>query len=334
MDLQQALTLFNLPFTILSVKDTGVSVDYQLNPEGSAATLNRLTTRIPDIQAATGLTISTVLDGGLWLRTEKTKKSVYNYRNYGGYVYERYGDLELPYMLGMTANECVIEDLAKAPHLLVAGTTGSGKSNYLHTLADAILCNDNAHLIMLDCKKVEFSVYRNCANVYTDIEGAYLVTAWMLQEIERRYTRMEEYGIDTFKALRQIEPETKYNVFIIDELADLISNKEAKKVIIPRLLRIAQIGRAAGCHLVLATQRPDHTVINGTLKGNIPTRIAFNCASSFDSRVILDKTGAEHLTGNGDGLYLRNGSRDLIRFQACYLPIDNIKDTLQAANLL
>lgn len=334
MDLQQALTLFNLPFTVSEVKNTGVSVEYLLNPEGAQATLNRLTTRIPDIQAATGLSISVVLDNGLWLRTEKGKKDVFIYRDFGGYVYDRYGSMELPYMVGMTANECIVEDLAKAPHLLVAGTTGSGKSNYLHTLADAILCNDNANLIMLDCKKVEFSVYRNCANVYTDVNGAYLVTAWMLQEIEDRYTRMEKYGIDTFTALREREPDTKYEVFIIDELADLISNKETKKEIIPRLLRIAQIGRAAGCHLVLATQRPDHTVINGTLKGNIPTRIAFNCASSFDSRVILDKTGAEYLTGNGDGLYLRNGSRDLIRFQACYLPIDNVKETLQKHGLL
>ena len=327
MDIQQALNLFGLPFIVGAVRDSGVSTDYQLIPTSAQATLNRLKSRLDDIKAVTGASISIELNEGLWLRTDKPQKTLYNFSDYNGYVFDRYGDFELPYMVGLTANECVVEDLAKAPHLLVAGTTGSGKSNFLHTLIYSMVCNKNCDVHLLDCKRVEFSIYKKYCDVYTDIKGAYFVTAALLQLIDTRYKDMEQRGINTFKDYRKATG-AKYHVFVVDELADLISDKEAKKIIIPRLLRIAQIGRAAGVHMVLATQRPDHTVINGTLKGNIPTRIAFNCASGFDSRVILDKSGAEYLTGNGDGLYLRNGSRDLIRFQATYLPMEELKRNL------
>ena len=328
MNIQDALDLFGLNFTVSGVNDTGIATEYNLIPMDKGATINRLKTRLDDLMSLTGEQISIVLNGGLWLRCEKQKKTVFNFSDYSGYVLNQYGKFELPYMIGLTSSECIIEDLAKAPHLLVAGTTGSGKSNYLHTLITCIAGNNNASLFLLDCKRVEFSVYEKIANVYKDIEGAYFITAWLLQEMDNRYKLMEKYGVNDIKELRKFM-DIKYRVFVVDELCDLLSDKEAKKKIVPRLLRIAQLGRAAGIHLILATQRPDHTVINGTLKGNIPTRIAFNCASSFDSRVILDKTGAEYLTGNGDGLYLRNGSRDLIRFQACYYPMDEIKNNLK-----
>lgn len=324
MDIQQALNLFGLPFVVSSVRDGGVSTDYQLVPTSAQATLNRLKARLDDIQAVTGSSISIDTTDGLWLRTDKPQKTVYNFTEYNGYVAKKYGVLELPFMVGMTSSECVVEDLAKTPHLLVAGTTGSGKSNFLHTLILSMVCNKDCDVHLLDCKRVEFSLYKEYCDVFTDIKGAYYITAALLQLIDNRYKDMEKRGINTFKDYREATG-AKYHVFVVDELADLISDKEAKKRIIPRLLRIAQIGRAAGVHMVLATQRPDHTVINGTLKGNIPTRIAFNCASGFDSRVILDKSGAEYLTGNGDGLYLKNGSRDLMRFQASYLPMEDLK---------
>lgn len=329
MDLQQALKLFNLPFSVTSIRESGVSRDYLLTPTGAQATLNRLKSRLDDIQAVTGASISIVLNSGLWLRTDKKSKTIYDFSKYNGYVCDKYEVYELPYMVGLTSTECIVEDLAKAPHLLVAGTTGSGKSNFLHTLIACLCSNKNTSLFLLDCKRVEFSIYEKVANVYKDIDGAYYVTAYLLQEMDKRYKLMESYGVNNIKDLRKYEPDANYLVFVVDELADLISDKEAKKRIIPRLLRIAQLGRAAGIHLILATQRPDHTVINGTLKGNIPTRIAFNCASSFDSRVILDKTGAEYLTGNGDGLFLKNGARDLVRFQACYYPLDEVKAWLK-----
>ena len=323
--IQDALNLFNLPFNVSEIQENDISVMYGLQAAGAGATLNRLNSRLKDIQAYTGEQITVVIDGGLWLRVDKPKKPVFNFSDYNGYVYKRYGSMELPYMVGLTSDDVIIDDLTKAPHLLVAGTTGSGKSNFIHTLIDSLVSSGRCNLFMIDCKKVEFNVYRNNQYVVDDLAGAYKMTAYFTKLIDKIYADMKQAGVNDFKELRKINPELRYNVLIVDELADLILDKKSRDIIVPRLLRIAQIGRAAGCHLVLATQRPDHTVINGTLKGNIPTRIAFNCISRMDSQVILDRPGAEYLTGNGDGLFLKNGSRALERFQACYLPLDEIK---------
>ena len=333
MNIKQALDLFGLPYEVTQIKDTGISTDYQLTPLKASATITRLKTRLDDIQAATGETISVVLDNGLWLRCDKSKKTVYNFMDYNGYVTERYGSMELPYMVGLTSSECIVDDLADAPHLLVAGTTGSGKSNYLHTLIASLSCNPNCNVDLVDCKKVEFSVYKKIANVYLDVKGAYFITAWYLQQIDARYTQMEKEGYRNFKDYRKVHPEEKYNVLIIDELADLLMNKNDRKELAPRLQKIAQIGRAAGFHMVLATQRPDCQTIDGVLKANIPTRIAFNCSSRVDSQVIIDRTGAERLTGNGDGLYLDRKS-NITRFQACYYSTADINANLSKNGLL
>lgn len=333
MDLQQALDLFGLPFAVSQVKETGISTVYRIDPQGKTATLSRLNSRLDDIQAATGLKLSVVLENGVWIRSEKENKTVYNYRNYGGYVDEKYGVYEIPFMVGMTATECIVADLAAAPHLLVAGTTGSGKSNYLHTLIDALLCNKDCSVQLVDCKRVEFSVYEKCCNVFLDIDGAYFVTAWYIQEINERYKRMQAAGYSDFKEYRKTHPDEKYRVLVIDELADLLMNKNDRKELSPRLQKIAQVGRAAGCHMVLATQRPDCETIDGVLKANIPSRIAFNVSSKIDSQIIIDRTGAERLTGNGDGLYLDKKS-NLTRFQSCYLPLDEIKSALKKNELL
>lgn len=325
-NIQGALDLFGLPFSVTEIKETDLSVLYGLQATAAGATINRLNTRIKDLQAFTGEVITVVIDNGLWLRIDKPQKPVFNFVDYSGYINDVYGSMELPYMVGLTSDECIVDDLTKAPHLLVAGTTGSGKSNYIHTLVSSLCGSGRCNLFMIDCKKVEFSVYRKNHIVVDDLTGAYKLTAYLTELMTMRYDEMKKAGVNDFKELRKLNPDLRYNVLIVDELADLILEKEARKILVPRLLRIAQIGRAAGFHLVLATQRPDHTIINGTLKGNIPTRIAFNCISRMDSQVILDRPGAEYLTGNGDGLYLKNGSRELTRFQACYLPLDEIQD--------
>ena len=325
-DIQGALDLFGLPFSVTEIKETDLSTLYGLQATAAGATINRLNTRLKDLQAFTGEEITVVMDNGLWLRIDKPKKPVFNYLDYSGYVSDMYGSMELPYMVGLTSDECIIDDLTKAPHLLVAGTTGSGKSNFIHTLISGLSNSGRCNLFMIDCKKVEFNVYRKNQYVVDDLAGAYKMTAYFTEMIDQRYDEMKKAGVNDFKELRKVNPNLRYYVLIVDELADLILEKEARQILVPRLLRIAQIGRAAGFHLVLATQRPDHTIINGTLKGNIPTRIAFNCISRMDSQVILDRPGAEYLTGNGDGLFLKNGSRALTRFQACYYSLDIIQD--------
>lgn len=320
MDIQQALNLFGLPFVVSSVRDGGVSTDYQLVPTSAQATLNRLRTRLDDIKSITNSSISIVTQDGLWLRVDKAQKEIYEFNDYAGYVLKKYGVYELPYMVGLTSTECKVDDLADAPHLLVAGTTGSGKSNYLHTLITCLAGGTNTSLFLVDCKMVEFSRYENCANVFYDAKGARFVTAWFIQEMNARYERMKEEGYNNFKDYRKAHPEEKYRILVIDELADLLMNKEDRKIIAPRLQMIAQKGRAAGFHMVLATQRPDCKTIDGVLKANIPTRIAFNVSSRIDSQVIIDRTGAEHLTGNGDGLFL-DKKNNVTRFQACYYPL-------------
>lgn len=328
MHLQEALNLYHLPYIVASITDTDGATLYRLTPTGAQATRSRLVSRLQDIQDATGASYTLENVGGLCLRSEKAIKPIYLYSDYAGYTVR--ADLQLPFMLGLTSSQVLVDDLATAPHLLVAGTTGSGKSNFLHTLINSIGCNRAADLHLLDCKMVEFNIYSGLFDVKTDLKGAYHQTAALLQLIQERYTDMMQKGVDRFTEYRRMTG-AQYHVFIVDELADLINAKKDRAELVPRLLRIAQIGRAAGVHMVLATQRPDHTVINGTLKGNIPARIAFNCVSSFDSRVIIDRAGAEKLTGNGDGLYLKNGARNLERFQACYLPIEDIKEQIQEA---
>lgn len=327
---RQALRVFGLPYEVVTMQDNDNYILYRLKALNGSATLSRLRTRLDDIKGYIDGDVSIVQEHGVCLRVEKSTKATYLYQDYNGYLL-RHPDMILPYMVGLTSDECIVDDLAKAPHLLVAGTTGSGKSNYLHTLITSLIqSNTLTALHLIDCKKVEFSIYKNDCEVITDLISAKLSLDCLCDWMDERYTMMEKYGYDNFNDFRKSPYAVRdldrcYHIIVVDELADLISNKEAKNYIVPRLLRIAQIGRAGGFHLVLATQRPDHTVINGTLKGNIPTRIAFNCASRWDSQVILDHTGAEHLTGNGDGLFLRNGSRNLTRFQATYIDKDYIK---------
>lgn len=323
--IEQALQIFNLPYEVESIQDSPNYTLYGLRATGAGATLSRLRSRLNDIKNYTKSDISIIEDKGIYLRVEKSHVT-YLYTQYNGYLDD---SMELPYMVGLTANECIVEDLTKSPHLLVAGTTGSGKSNFLHTLITSLICCDSApYMYLIDCKKVEFSVYKSAAQVVSDVPEVVNLLDFIVNEMDARYEMMQRAGVNNFKDFKKLYPDEKYHVIVVDELADLISTKEAKNTIVPLLLRIAQIGRAGGFHLVLATQRPDHSVINGTLKGNIPTRICFNCASRIDSQIVLDKAGAELLTGNGDGLYLKNGARDLTRFQATYIPMDYVKSIM------
>lgn len=326
--IEQALQVFKLPYEVTEIQENDNYILYRLKALNSSATLTRLRTRLDDIKGYIDRDVSIVLEHGVCLRVEKESQRTYLYTQYGGYVFDD-PTKELPYMVGLTANECIVEDLTKSPHLLVAGTTGSGKSNFLHTLITSLICCDSApYMFLIDCKKVEFSVYEKHAQVVSEVSEVINLLEYIVREMDDRYDRMQQAGVNNFKDFKRLYPDERYHVIVVDELADLISTKQAKNTIVPLLLRIAQIGRAGGFHLVLATQRPDHSVINGTLKGNIPTRICFNVASRIDSQIVLDKAGAEHLTGNGDGLYLRNGARDLTRFQATYIPMDYIKSIM------
>ena len=327
MQLQYALTMYKLPYAIVNTINAGGYTSFELSAIAGGATVSKLQTRLTDLKKSTGLNLE-IIDTGtkLYLRS-RTNQPVYKYMDYNGHI--NYDDINDPFIVGFDSNgRIVMDDIDHARHMLVAGTTGSGKSVFLHNLIFTFAYNHINKLYLIDCKRVELNIYDKCAVVASDVFGgtsAASITADLLNIIEDRFKEMQKLGVNDFLSYHALRPDEKRHILVVDELADLISTKEARKTLIPRLLRIAQIGRAAGVHLIIATQRPDHTVIDGTLKGNIPTRIAFNCISGTDSRVILDKTGAENLTGNGDGLYLRNGAQQLERIQAPYITLDEIR---------
>lgn len=326
MKLNEALQLYNIPYVIESETTAPGFTSYKLQPAGASATPERLKSKLNALIKATGKRLEIIdADVSLYLR-EKTESVIYNYFDYNGYI--DYNNKSLPFIVGFNQNGIILDNMEQARHILIAGTTGSGKSVFLHNLITTLCCNPNCYLYLVDCKQVEFSLYENNALVGYDVFGetsAASFAASLVDIMQDRYTKMKAAGVNDFNEYQKINKSERRHVLVIDELSDLIHDKKSERVIIPRLLRLAQKGRAAGIHIVLATQRPDATVINGTLKGNIPTRLAFRTISNMDSRIILDQSGAEHLNGNGDGLYLKNGAFNLERVQSPYISIEDIK---------
>ena len=230
---------------------------------------------------------------------------------------------------------CIVGDCGKLPHVLIAGTTGSGKSVCINSLIVSLLYKsspEEVRLIMVDPKVVELAVYNGIPHllipVVTDPKKAAGALQWAVVEMMRRYRVMAEAGVRELSSYNQwaagqenLEPIPKI-VIIIDEMADMmmVAGKEAEESIV----RIAQMGRAAGVHLVLATQRPSADVITGLMKSNIPSRIAFAVASSLDSRIILDITGAEKLVGKGDMLWYPLGLDKPLRVQGCFISDEEV----------
>ncbi len=223
-----------------------------------------------------------------------------------------------------------VSDLKKMPHLLVAGATGSGKSIGLNTIISSILYKATPEVvkfIMVDPKMLEFSVYNGIPHlitpVITDPRKAASALSWAVSEMEKRYVMLTEVGVRNIQSYnKQAEERLPYIVILIDELADLmmIAAREVETLI----ARLAQKARAAGIHLVVATQRPSVDVITGLIKANFPSRISYKVSSKVDSRTILDTMGAEKLLGLGDMLFLPPGTSELIRLHGAYISDDEI----------
>ncbi len=236
------------------------------------------------------------------------------------------------------AGKPIIADLKKMPHLLVAGATGSGKSVCMNSIIASILFNaspDEVKLIMIDPKMVELTVYNGIPHlitpVVTDPKKAASALRWAVKEMENRYTLFSAAGVKSIEVYNEnaektgeLEKKLPYIVVLIDELSDLMMVAPAD--VEDAICRIAQMARAAGIHLVIATQRPSVNVITGIIKANVPSRIAFAVSSQVDSRTILDMNGAEKLLGKGDMLYYPTGVPKPFRVQGVFISDDEIEE--------
>ncbi len=256
----------------------------------------------------------------------------------------------LPLLLGKNiTGKPILSDLTAAPHLLIAGATGSGKSVCINTIIMSLLytCSpDRLKFLMVDPKKVELSLYNDLphllAPVITDAKKVSMGLNWVVREMENRYQILADAGVRNIKSFNNLSREDRirvsvakpfvdgimpYIVVILDELADLMMVAQAE--IEDAIARLAQLSRAVGIHLILATQRPSVNVITGVIKANFPVRISFKVSSKVDSRTVLDANGAEALLGNGDMLFLPPGTSDLIRGQGAYVSEKEINGVVE-----
>ena len=308
---------------------------YELVPEAGVR-INRITNLADDIAlrlAAVGVRIEAPIPGKSAIGIEvpnKHKAAVGLREIIDSPVYKR-SRSKLNVALGRDISGNVIcADLAKMPHLLIAGTTGSGKSVCMNTMIVSLLFNaapDEVRMLMVDPKQVEFSLYNGVPHleipVVTDARKAAGALTWAVGEMEKRYKLLSERGARDIGAYNDLaaragdfDPITRIVIFI-DELSDLMMI--APKEVEDSICRLAQKARAAGIHLVIATQRPSVDVITGLIKANIPSRIALSVSSQVDSRTILDMSGAEKLLGYGDMLFLPVDMQKPVRVQGCYI---------------
>jgi len=259
--------------------------------------------------------------------------------------------MQIPLFLGKdSSGEALVSDLAGMPHLLIAGTTGSGKSVCINSIIAGILLTrrpDEVKMVLIDPKMVEMTAFNTIPHlmcpIVTETQRAVHILGWATEKMDERYALLAEARVKNIAEYNRLGPEgilerfnpstedeeakipkkLNYIVIVIDELADLMMT--AGKEIEAYIVRLAQKSRAVGIHIILATQRPQATVVTGLIKSNMPTRVGFRVAARMDSRIILDQNGAETLLGEGDMLFLKPGTSDLVRAQGTFVDEGEIK---------
>jgi S-DNA-T family DNA segregation ATPase FtsK/SpoIIIE len=362
--LRQTLLEFDVELESVSVTPGPVVTLYELVP-ASGVKISRIVSLENDMAlklAAKGIRIMAPIPGksAVGVEIPNSHRSLVTIRSILGSTPFRESKSHLPLGLGKTiSGEIFVDDLTKMPHLLIAGSTGSGKSVGINTIITSLLYRmhpSDLKLVIIDPKKIELAQYAKLKNhflaispdtneeIVTNPHTAVLALRGVEIEMEKRYDRLAAAGVrnivdynDRLKSGRLKSTETvqhtkmPYLLVIIDELADLMITA-AREVEEP-IARLAQLARAVGIHLILATQRPSVDVITGVIKANFPARIAYQVASKTDSRTILDMNGAEQLLGNGDMLYLASGSPKPVRLQNAYISpdeVDRVVDQISA----
>jgi DNA segregation ATPase FtsK/SpoIIIE, S-DNA-T family len=313
--IQKTLSSFNIDVEMSDVNIGPTVTQYTFKPQ-EGIKLNKITTLDRDLAlslAAHPIRIEAPIPGKSLVGVEvpNKKSAVVRLKNIAESDYFKKNTSRLSVILGLdVSGEPQIADITKMPHLLIAGATGSGKSVSINGLLLSLLYQNSPkslRLILVDPKRVELSPYNNIPHLLSPVivepEKTISALKWAVGEMENRYRTLQQFGRRNIDEYNQALKDTPmpYIVIVIDELADLmaVSSSEVEALI----CRLAQMARAVGIHLVVATQRPSVDVITGLIKANIPTRIAFAVASQTDSRTILDQSGAEKLLGNGDMLF-------------------------------
>lgn len=339
--LQEVLKSFNVDARITNIARGPSVTRYEVQP-AAGVKVARITSLSNDIAlnfAAQGVRIEAPIPGkpAVGIEVPNSQRDTVSLREL--LESKQFSDNKSKLAFGIgrdIAGNVVIGDIAKMPHMIIAGATGSGKSVCTNSIIMSILYHanpDEVKLILIDPKIVEFRVYDGIPHllipVVTDPKKAAGALNWAVQEMLKRYDIFAEHGVRNlgeFNAMCRNNPDLTRMpqiVICIDELAELMMT--ASKEVEDAVCRLAQLARAAGMHLIIATQRPTTNIITGLIKANIPSRIALSVKAQIDSRVILDTGGAETLLGNGDMLYLPNGQPKPVRVQGCYVSTEEIE---------
>lgn len=333
--IEETLESFNIQARVVEVQQGPAITQFGVDPAPGVA-VNRIVQRQNDLALRLGaptLRVLAPVPGRPMVGIEVPNTSVATVKLGDLIASPQFGRARLPIGVGMdVAGKPVVADLTRMPHLLVAGATGSGKSVCINSIITSLLVTrtpEEVQFVMIDPKQVELSQYRGLPHlrlpVVTDMEKVVAALRWTVLEMERRYGLFAEVGARNIVAFNDRFPDEHlvYLVLVIDELADMMMT--AAEDVERLICRLAQLGRAAGVHIVVATQRPSVDVLTGLIKANLPTRVAFAVSSQIDSRVILDRTGAERLLGRGDALYQAGDEMNPRRVQGALASDDEIE---------
>ena len=347
--LQQTLIDFNVAAEVIAHMTGPVVTMFELSlaPGVKVSQISNLANDISRALAVPGVRVVSPLEGKdtVGIEVPNLQKEIVRIKELMNMAPDADKQMHLPLYLGKdTGGNAIVADLASMPHLLIAGTTGSGKSVCINSIIMAMLLTrtpEQARLILIDPKMVEMAAFENIPHllcpIVNDMRRAEDILEWAATKMDERYELLKETGVKNIAGFNRLtrdeiyqrlgvesEEERKgvplrlpYYVIIVDELADLImtSSKEVET----HIIRISQKARAVGIHLILATQRPSVNVVTGLIKSNMPCRISFRVASRQESRIVLDQNGADVLLGQGDMLFLQPGTSNLLRGQGTYI---------------